>query len=196
MTIREENTITDSGIAVWFTGLSGAGKSTLAKLLHDKLDESKFVVKELDGDVLRNGVNAGLGFTEEDRLENIRRAAEVAKLFIESNIITLCSFITPTEKMRMLAKSIVGELNYLEIFVKCSFEQCEKRDVKGLYKKARAGNIPNFTGISSTFEIPQNPAIIVDTEILTPEQCVELIYSQLIKVLESRSFKSFNSVCK
>lgn len=180
MTNREQNTITGTGIAVWFTGLSGAGKSTLAKLLHEKLDESNFAVKELDGDVLRNGINAGLGFTDEDRLENIRRAAEVAKLFGESNFITLCSFITPTEKMRMLAKSIIGESNYLEVFVKCSVEQCEKRDVKGLYKKARAGNIQNFTGITSSFEIPQHPTIIVDTENLNPEQCVELIHNQLI----------------
>lgn len=167
---------TQKGIVIWFTGLSGAGKSTLSEALQTKLNDEGFFTKLLDGDVLRNGINKGLGFSEEDRMENIRRAAEVAKLFVESNFITLCSFITPTEKMRSHTKMIIGEENYIEVFVNCSIEQCEIRDVKGLYKKARSGNISNFTGITSTFELPQNSDIIINTEIIDIPTCVKQIH--------------------
>ena len=173
----------NKGIAIWFTGLSGAGKSTLACALKKKLESDYLFIKELDGDQLRNGINAGLGFTETDRLENIRRASEVAKLFVESNFITICSFITPTEAMRELARNIIGDNQYFEVYVKCSIEECEIRDVKGLYKKARAGNVANFTGITSNFETPQKSDIIVDTEALDIESCVELIYTKLIQTL-------------
>ncbi len=172
------------GIAIWFTGLSGAGKSTLASALKQKLESQDLLIKELDGDQLRNGINSGLGFSETDRHENIRRAAEVAKLFIDSDFITICSFITPTETMRELARNIIGSDQYFEVYVKCSIEECEIRDVKGLYKKARAGNVPNFTGISSNFETPQYSDVIVDTESIDIENCVELIYSRLIDTLQ------------
>lgn len=172
-----------TGIAIWFTGLSGAGKSTLAQGLCEKLNKIELNCKELDGDILRNGINAGLGFTEEDRLENIRRAAEIAKLFVESNFITICSFITPTEKMRLLARSIIGDENFIEVFVNCSIEECEKRDVKGLYKKARLGSVSNFTGISSNFEKPTHSEISVNTEVLDIDTCVTIIYNELVRNL-------------
>lgn len=167
------------GFAVWFTGLSGAGKTTLAENLQKKLSDNGYITKVLDGDNLRNGINAGLGFNEEDRLENIRRAAEVAKLFIDSNIITICSFITPTEKMRECAKKIIGESNYVEIFVDCSIEICEKRDVKGLYKKVRAGEIKDFTGINSSYETPIHPKIIINTEQTDINHCIDQIHQSL-----------------
>lgn len=167
------------GFVIWFTGLSGAGKTTLAENLQKKLINNGYFTKLLDGDVLRNGINAGLGFNHEDRQENIRRAAEVAKLFIDSNFITICSFITPTEKMRECAKNIIGETNYFEIFVDCSIETCEKRDIKGLYKKVRSGELNNFTGIDSTFEKPRNPNLIINTESSNINRCVDKIYENL-----------------
>lgn len=175
--------INQKGFAIWFTGLSGAGKTTLAEKLQKKLNEKGYITKMLDGDILRDGINAGLGFNDEDRLENIRRAAEIAKLFIDTNIITICSFITPTEKMRERAKTIIGEPNYIEIFVDCSIEICEKRDVKGLYKKVRTGEIKNFTGINSIFEIPLNSDLIINTEYTTTEQCIQKILNYIIPTL-------------
>jgi adenylylsulfate kinase len=174
-----------TGIAIWFTGLSGAGKSTLANALYEKINKIKLNCKELDGDILRNGINAGLGYTEDDRMENIRRAAEIAKLFVESNFITICSFITPSEKMRALARNIIGEKNFIEVYVNCSIEECEKRDVKGLYRKARTGNLTNFTGISSSFETPTHSEIIIDTEAFEIEECVTIIYDYLMTKLET-----------
>lgn len=159
----------------WLSGLSSSGKSTLANAIGKKLSEEGILVKLLDGDVLRMGINNGLGFSDEDRMENIRRAAEIAKLFQESGFVPICSFITPLETMRDLVKDIIEKENLIEIFVNCSLEECEKRDVKGLYKKVRNGEISQFTGISSTFEIPQNPNIIVDTENHSIEECVEQI---------------------
>lgn len=173
------------GFVIWFTGLSGAGKTTLAENLQKELDNNGYITKVLDGDILRNGINAGLGFSEEDRLENIRRAAEVAKLFIDSNIITICSFITPTEKMRECAKKIIGKSNYIEIFVDCSIEICEKRDVKGLYKKVRAGEIKNFTGINSSFENPLHSQLTVNTEYFDINDCNRQIYNYVCSFLQS-----------
>ena len=169
------------GYVIWFTGLSGAGKTTLAEALQKKMLENNVFTKILDGDILRNGINSGLGFSDNDRKENIRRAAEVAKLFIESNIITLCSFITPTNEMRNIAKNIIGENYYIEVFVNCSLELCELRDVKGLYKKARSGSLSNFTGISADFELPLNPNIEVNTGEHTIEECVNQIFTTINK---------------
>ena len=165
---------------IWLTGLSGAGKSTLSDLLYKRLKENSiFLVKQLDGDILREGINKGLGFTDEDRMENIRRAAEVAKLFRETGFTVICSFITPLESMRELAKSIIGEENHIEIYVNCSIETCEKRDVKGLYQKAREGKIINFTGISAGFETPASPDLIIDTDNQSPEISLQEIISFL-----------------
>jgi adenylylsulfate kinase len=165
---------------IWLTGLSGAGKSTLSDLLYNELIKDKTIlIKQLDGDLLREGINKGLGFSDEDRLENIRRAAEVAKLFRESGFHVICSFITPLETMRTLAKSIIGLENYIEIFVDCSIETCEKRDVKGLYQKAREGKINNFTGISSGFEIPTNPNFKINTDNISKEDSLKELISYL-----------------
>ena len=147
---------------IWFTGLSGSGKTTLASLLEKRLFELNYFCQILDGDNVRSGINKNLKFTDEDRVENIRRIAEVSKLFMNCGIILLCSFISPTNEMRSMAKEIIGEGDFLEIFVDTPLEVCEQRDPKGLYKKARAGEIKNFTGISAPFEVPEKPFLRVD----------------------------------
>lgn len=171
------------GFAVWFTGLSGSGKSTLASSLQQKLISDGLLSILLDGDDLRKGINIDLGFTNEDRHENIRRASEIAKICIQNHQIAICSFITPSDEIRNLAKSIVGERNYIEVYLDCSIVTCEKRDIKNLYKKARMGEIQNFTGITSKFEIPNNPNITIDTESNTIEYCVNMLYEYIIKYI-------------
>ena len=162
---------------VWLYGLSGSGKSTLATALEGRLFTEGFVTTHLDGDNVRDGLNRGLGFSDADREENIRRVAEVSKLFVQSGVICLNSFITPRESLRQLARGILGEENLLEIYVECSFETCRKRDVKGLYKKADAGQIPNFTGKESGFEPPTRPHLVLNTETASPEDSLETLYS-------------------
>jgi len=147
---------------IWFTGLSGSGKTTLASLLEKRLFELNYFCQILDGDNVRSGINKNLKFTEEDRIENIRRIAEVSKLFMNCGIILICAFISPTNEMRQMAKEIIGEDDFLEIFVNTPIEICEQRDPKGLYKKARSGEIKNFTGISAPFEAPKKPFLEVD----------------------------------
>ncbi len=147
---------------IWFTGLSGSGKTTIASLLEKRLFELNYFCQILDGDNVRSGINKNLKFTEKDRLENIRRIAEVSKLFMNCGIILICAFISPTNEIRQMAKDIIGEDDFLEVFVNTPLEICEKRDPKGLYKKARAGEIKNFTGISSPFETPENAFIDVE----------------------------------
>ena len=164
---------------IWFVGLSGSGKSTLANLLEQKLYDEKIHTFTLDGDNIRSGLNKDLSFSEEDRSENIRRIAEVAKLFIHAGNVVLAAFITPLEKDREGVKKIIGSENYVEIFVDTSLEECERRDVKGLYKKARAGEIENFTGITGPFEKPKNADVVVDTEKLTEAEAVEKIMQVL-----------------
>ncbi|MFO7791168.1 MAG: adenylyl-sulfate kinase [Bacteroidota bacterium] len=149
---------------IWCTGLSGAGKTTLAKNLEKALYNKGHLTQVLDGDNIRSGINNNLGFTEADRHENIRRIAEVSKLLIESGVITINSFISPTHKIRHMAMDIIGENNFIEIYVKAPLKVCEARDSKGLYKKAREGKIKNFTGIDSPFEPPENPDLIIDTQ--------------------------------
>jgi len=152
---------------IWFTGLSGAGKTTLSKRIYAALTKQGFLVQLLDGDVIRNGLNSDLGFSEVDRFENIRRIAEVSRLFLDSGIICINSFISPTTKIRTMAKGIIGADNYIEVYVNASLSVCEKRDIKGLYKKARLGEIKNFTGIDAPFEPPENPDIEVNTDKLS-----------------------------
>ena len=147
---------------IWFTGLSGSGKTTLASMLEKKLFELNYFCQILDGDNVRSGINKNLMFTDADRMENIRRIAEVSKLFMNCGIILLCAFISPTNEMRQMAKEIIGDEDFLEIFVDTPLEVCEQRDPKGLYKKARAGEIKNFTGISAPFEVPEHPFLRVD----------------------------------
>lgn len=158
---------------IWMTGLSGSGKSTLANALEKHLFASKFKTALLDGDNIRTGINRNLSFSSDDRMENIRRIAEVAKLLTDNGIITIASFISPLEKMRNLAKQIIHADIFLEVFIDTSLEECEKRDVKGLYAKARAGEIPNFTGISAPYENPSNPALRISTEGKTTADCLK-----------------------
>ena len=161
---------------IWFTGLSGSGKSTVANLLEQKLFKEKILTYSLDGDNLRGGLNKDLKFSREDRNENLRRTAEVANLFIDAGIVVIAAFISPYIKTREEIKEIVGPQNYIEVYVNTSLEVCEQRDVKGLYKKARAGEIKNFTGISSPYEAPVNPTIEIKTPLESPLEAVEKIY--------------------
>jgi len=150
-------------ITLWFTGLSGSGKSTLAHTVENALFEKGCRTYVLDGDNVRHGLNKNLGFSPEDRTENIRRIGEVAKLFNEAGVLALTAFISPYKEDRDAARAIAGEGNFFEVYVKCALDVCEERDPKGLYKKARAGEIPEFTGISAPYEEPDNAEIIVDT---------------------------------
>jgi adenylylsulfate kinase len=159
----------------WLTGLSGSGKSTLAIALERKLFEADHQVIVLDGDNIRHGINRDLGFSEADRHENIRRIAEIARLFAAGGYVVISSFISPTRDIRHLAKTIIGAEYYLEIFVDASLETCIKRDVKGLYRKAIAGEIPDFTGISSPFEAPEIPDLHLDTNLLSVHESIEYL---------------------
>jgi adenylylsulfate kinase len=165
---------------IWFTGLSGSGKSTLAAGLEKVLYQKGHLCKLLDGDNIRTGINNNLGFTEADRLENIRRIAEVCKLFLNCGVITLAAFISPTNEIRKQAMSIIGEENFVEIFVNPPLDVCEQRDTKGLYEKARRGEIKNFTGISSPFEAPEKPTLNLDTSAYTVEESVAKIVEILL----------------
>ncbi len=149
---------------IWFSGLSGSGKSTLATSLEHRLFADGFTTTLLDGDNVREGLNRGLGFSDEDRAENIRRVAEVSKLFLQSGLICINSFITPKESLRALARTIIGADDLIEVYVECSFETCQKRDVKGLYRRAQEGKVANFTGQESTFEPPVSPHLVLNTE--------------------------------
>ena len=165
---------------IWFTGLSGSGKTTLASMLEKKLFELNYFCQILDGDNVRSGINKNLKFTEEDRIENIRRIAEVSKLFMNCGIILICAFISPTEEMREMARQIIGEEDFLEIYVNTPIEVCEQRDPKGLYKKARSGEIKDFTGVSAPFEAPKNPFIAVDNTNPNMEETVRLMLKKVI----------------
>lgn len=164
---------------LWFTGLSGAGKSTIANLVEKKLNETGKITYLLDGDNIRQGLNSDLGFSVKDRKENIRRITEVSKLFLDAGIITLTCFISPFNEEREKLRNAFGD-DFVEIFVDCPLEVCESRDVKGLYKKARLGEIKEFTGISSPYEKPENPEIIVNTHLYTVEQCVDIILDKVM----------------
>jgi adenylylsulfate kinase len=169
------------GRVLWFTGLSGSGKSTIAIELESILRNKNILSKILDGDILRAGLNNNLGFSEEDRTENIRRTAEVAKMFSDTGFLVIVAFITPTQAMRDLARSIIGNENFVDIYINSSLEICEKRDVKGLYLKARKGEINNFTGISSPYEVPICTDIEIDTGTETVEICINKLMDFLAK---------------
>jgi len=170
---------------IWFTGLSGSGKSTILDALEKMLFEKGFSTYSLDGDNIRFGLCKGLGFSLEDRTENIRRIAEVANLMLDAGLIVLASFISPLKSQRDLVKEIVGEENFVEIYMSTPLEECEKRDVKGLYKKARDGEIENFTGISSKYEPPEKPDIIIDTTDLSIKESVQQIYNEIKSLLNA-----------
>lgn len=167
------------GAVIWLTGLSGSGKSTIAAEVERKLFERDVFVRVLDGDNVREGLNANLSFSLDDRKENTRRVAEVAKLFAETGAVVLCSFVSPTREMRAIVADIVGEKDFMEVFINTPLELCERRDVKGLYAKARAGEIKNFTGIDSPYEAPEAPFLEIKTADLTIEQAADHLIEAL-----------------
>ena len=164
---------------LWFTGLSGSGKTTIAVALERKLFEMGRFAQILDGDNIRSGINSNLGFSPADRMENIRRVAEISKLYLNSGIICINCFISPKSEMRELARNIIGREDFTEVFIDTPLEVCEKRDPKGLYRKARAGLIPHFTGIDDEYEPPLNPDIVVNANLLSVEEAVDKILAEI-----------------
>ena len=180
----KEKLLNQRSMVIWFTGLSGSGKTTLAQNLEKVLHKKGYLTQVLDGDNIRSGINNNLRFTEEDRLENIRRIAEVSKLLIHSGVITLNSFISPTKEIRDMAKEIIGKENFFEIYVNAPIEVCEERDVKGLYEKARRGEIKNFTGIDSPFNAPLDCDLEIKTNVLSIKDSVEMILEGVLGKIE------------
>ena len=182
---KKEKLLNQKGKVVWLTGLSGSGKTTIALQLEKELFKLGFLVQILDGDNIRAGINNNLSFSEADRTENIRRISEVSKLFLNCGVITINCFVSPTKKMRQNAKKIIGKENYYEIFINADLETCEKRDVKELYKKARSGEIKNFTGIDTEYEKPNNPSLEVDTSLLSLDQSIEIILKNILPQIKN-----------
>jgi adenylylsulfate kinase len=180
---RREKLKNHKSVVIWFTGLSGSGKSTLAHTVEEKLHQKNCSTFVFDGDNVRHGLCSDLGFSDNDRTENIRRIAEMCNLFIDAGVISLTAFISPFKKDRESVKKLLKENDYIEVYCKCTIEKCEKRDVKGLYKKARQGLVKKFTGISSPYEEPENPDLVLDTDKRSLDECVE----DVIKFLEDRS---------
>lgn len=179
-----ETRLGQRGRVVWFTGLSGSGKSTIAIGVEKALYTAGFFPQVLDGDNIRSGINNNLGFSLEDRQENVRRIAEVAKLYANSGLVVLCSFISPTEEIRAMAKGIIGEEDFLEVYVNTPLEICEARDVKGLYAKARKGEIKGFTGIDSPYEAPKSPFIELKTAAREIDDCVDEVVTHLVSQIQ------------
>lgn len=176
----KEELLKQHGLMIWFTGLSGSGKSTIAIALEREFQQRGLLCRILDGDNIRSGINNNLGFSAEDRVENIRRIAEVGKLFVDTGIITLAAFISPNNEIREMAAGIIGKEDFLEIYVSTPLEECERRDVKGLYAKARRGEIKNFTGISAPFEAPVHPALSLDTSKLSLKESVDQLLDLIL----------------
>ena len=176
---KREQLLKQKGVVLWFTGLSGSGKSTVANEVAHKLHEREKLAYILDGDNIRHGLNKDLGFSPEARKENIRRISEVANLFADAGLITITAFISPYAKDRNFCRELAGEGRFLEIYAKASLETCEKRDPKGMYKKARAGEIKEFTGINAPYEEPENPELITDTDKETVEESAEKVLKKL-----------------
>ncbi|OHW61532.1 putative adenylyl-sulfate kinase [Andreesenia angusta] len=175
---RREELLNQKSKLLWFTGLSGSGKSTVANQVEERLHMMGKHTYLLDGDNLRFGLNGDLGFSLEDRRENIRRIAEVGKLFLDSGAITLCTFVSPTREIRDMARDMVGE-DFVEIYIKCDLEICAERDPKGLYKKAMSGEIEDFTGLNSPYEEPENPELVLETDRFSAEELAEKVISYL-----------------
>lgn len=182
----KESLLRQHGVMVWFTGLSGSGKSTIAIALERELHKRGLLCRILDGDNIRSGINNNLGFSEADRVENIRRIAEVSKLFIDTGIVTIAAFISPNNDIREMAANIIGKKDFLEIYVSTPLEECERRDVKGLYAKARRGEIKNFTGISAPFEAPVHPALTLDTSLLSLEESVNRLLELVLPRIQKK----------
>lgn len=176
----KERLLGQKGLMVWFTGLSGSGKSTVAIALERELQQRGILCRILDGDNIRSGINNNLGFSAEDRVENIRRIAEVGRLFVDTGIVTIAAFISPNNDLRRMASEIIGQDDFMEVFVSTPLKECERRDVKGLYAKARRGEIKNFTGISAPFEAPENPTLTLDTSVLPVEESVKRLLQVIL----------------
>ena len=177
----KEALLCQHGVMVWFTGLSGSGKSTIAMGVERELHKRGILCRILDGDDIRAGINSNLGFSAEDRMENIRRIAEIGKLFVQTGIVTLACFVSPTQDLRRLARDIIGEEDFKEVYVSTPLEECERRDVKGLYARARKGDVKEFTGISAPFEVPENPTLEIDTSCLSLEESVRSVVEMIMK---------------
>ena len=181
----KENLLKQRGLMVWFTGLSGSGKSTIAIALERELHRRGLLCRILDGDNIRSGINNNLGFSEADRIENIRRIAEVGKLFVDTGIITLAAFISPNNSLRKMAADIIGKDDFVEVYVSTPIEVCERRDVKGLYARARCGEIKDFTGVSAPFEAPEHPDLSLDTSVLSLDESIKILLDLILKKAEN-----------
>ena len=179
----KEQLLGQRGLMVWFTGLSGSGKSTVAMSVERELHKRGILCRILDGDNIRSGINNNLGFSQEDRKENIRRIAEVGKLFVHTGIVTLACFVSPTEDIREMARGIIGSEDFKEVFVSTPLEECERRDVKGLYARARRGEVKDFTGISAPFEAPAHPALSIDTSRLSLEDSTMAVVEMILRAM-------------
>ncbi len=179
-----ERQLNQSAKVLWLTGLSGSGKSTIALHLERKLYNNGYFAQVLDGDNIRSGINKNLSFSADDRIENIRRISEIAKLYLHSGVITINSFISPTRSIRQMAKEIIGPDDFIEVFINTPLEVCEARDVKGLYKKARKGEIKGFTGIDAPYEAPLQADIEIKTKDLTIEESVNLLYEHILSSIK------------
>jgi len=180
----KEKLLNQHARVIWMTGLSGSGKTTIARAIEMELNSRGFLTQILDGDNVRTGINNNLAFSEEDRYENIRRISEVSKLFLNCGIICINSFISPTKEIREMAKGIIGEENFIEVYINSSLDVCEQRDVKGLYKKARNGEIKNFTGIDSPFDAPVSPDIELKTDVLSIEDSATKALNIILPIIE------------
>ena len=177
----KESLLGQRGIMIWFTGLSGSGKSTVAMGVERELHAQGILCRILDGDNVRAGINNNLGFSAEDRIENIRRIAEIGKLFVQTGVVTLACFVSPTNDIRQMAREIVGKEDFLEVYISTPIEECERRDVKGLYARARKGEVKSFTGISAPFEAPVSADIDIDTSKIPLEESVRTLTELIIK---------------
>ncbi|MCR5851396.1 MAG: adenylyl-sulfate kinase [Bacteroidaceae bacterium] len=171
----KESLLGQKGIMIWMTGLSGSGKSTIAIGVERELHKKGILCRILDGDNIRAGINSNLGFSEEDRRENIRRIAEIGKLFVDTGIVTIACFVSPTNELRQMARDIIGDKDFREVYIATPLDECERRDVKGLYARARRGEVKDFTGISAPFEAPTNPDLCLDTSQMTLKEEVEAV---------------------
>lgn len=182
----KENLLNQRALTVWLTGLSGSGKTSIANIVEFKLHEAGFITMLLDGDNVRDGINKNLDFTEAGRAENIRRIAEISKLFNNCGVISINCFVSPMKAMRQLARSIIGDGSFVEVFINTPLELCENRDVKGLYAKARAGLIPNFTGVSAAYEAPEHPEFELYTSDKTPEEAADELIAFILPKIQKK----------
>jgi len=183
---EKEELLNQKSKVIWMTGLSGSGKTTVAKGVERYLHSQGVLNQLLDGDNIRVGISNNLSFSSEDRAENIRRIAEVSKLFMNCGVVTLNCFVSPTIEIRNIAKNIIGEENFIEVFINASVETCENRDIKGLYKKARKGEIKDFTGISAPFEAPKNPEIEINTSELSIDESVQKVLDYILPIIKNK----------